>query len=55
MASKRMYQPWNQIEWYWKMTKYPTEARKFQVLHNEIYDKVSQKTKYDLFDSLFPV
>lgn len=37
------------------MTKYPAEARKFQVLHNEIFDKVSQKTKYDLLTTLFPI
>lgn len=40
IISKLVYQPWHQIELYWRFTKWPALLNTFNKLHNRIFDKV---------------
>lgn len=42
--SKRLYRPWFQIEWIWKLTKYVERLSKYQRFSNDILDNVITET-----------
>lgn len=41
-VSKRIFQPWYQIDWLWKITDGPDHIEKFTQIHTKIFDKVRQ-------------
>lgn len=43
IISKLVYQPWHQIELYWRFTKWPKVLAKFNQLHNRIFDKLIEQ------------
>lgn len=40
IISKLVYQPWHQIDLYWRFTKWPKLLHTFNKLHNSIFDKL---------------